>query len=262
MNRFFFRGLIAILSISLISCQIKKEEPIKINKEKELPISKGDSIINKAIKAHGGELYDTANYSFVFRGNEYSLRNTENSYRYSVKRKIKDEIVEDILSNGLATRKVNGKDVTLDSKTKSRYSEALNSVIYFALLPYKLNDAAVNKKYKGEVTINKIAYHVVEVTFNQEGGGKDFEDQFYYWINKNSNTLDYLAYNYKVNNGGVRFRSSYNRRAVDGIIFQDYVNYKAEVGTPLSELPKLFEENKLKELSKIVTEDVQNLKSN
>ena len=100
-------------------------------------------------------------------------------------------------------------------------------------------------------------YDVIEVTFKQEGGGKDFEDQYYYWINKKSHTMDYLAYNYKVNGGGVRFRSSYNRRNVGGIIFQDYINYKAEVGTPLKDLPTLYENDKLKEVSRIDTENVE-----
>ena len=69
--------------------------------------------------------------------------------------------------------------------------------------------------------------------------------------------MDYLAYNYKVNGGGVRFRSSYNRRNVGGIIFQDYINYKAEVGTPLKDLPTLYENDKLKEVSRIDTENVK-----
>ena len=60
--------------------------------------------------------------------------------------------------------------------------------------------------------------------------------------------------------GGVRFRSAYNSRKVGGIIFQDYINFKAAVGTPLANLPKLFEQGKLKELSRIETKNVVQLK--
>ncbi|WP_299834215.1 DUF6503 family protein [uncultured Tenacibaculum sp.] len=264
-------GSIIVLFVSLftISCQLNKEEKegkekkeIKVVKEEVKPVSEGEIIINKAIKAHGGELYNTAHYKFIFRKNEYAFKNDGSNYTYSVKRNIKDQIVEDVLNNGELSRKINGEAVELDDKTKSRFSEALNSVIYFATLPYKLNDGAVNKEFKGKTTIKGEAYNVVEVTFKQEGGGKDFEDQFHYWVNEKTNTVDYLAYNYKVNSGGVRFRSSYNRRNVDGVIFQDYINYKAEVGTPLADLPKLYEEGKLKELSKIDTENVVNLNKN
>ncbi|SNR13968.1 DUF6503 family protein [Tenacibaculum jejuense] len=263
MKKTFLGGIILMTSLFAISCQLKTEEKKEeIKKEVEIAVSEGDKIINEAIKAHGGNLYDNAYYSFIFRKNEYSFKNSENSYIYTVKRKVEDKIVEDILDNGSITRTINGESVELNERDKLRYSEALNSVIYFATLPYKLNDAAVNKEFKREVTIKNETYKIVQVTFNQEGGGKDFEDQFYYWVNSKTHTIDYLAYNYKVNNGGVRFRSSYNKRNIGGIIFQDYINYKAEVGTPLSELPKLYEEGKLKELSKIETENVVNLNSN
>jgi hypothetical protein len=37
-------------------------------------------------------------------------------------------------------------------------------------------------------------YDVVGVTFGQDGGGKDFDDEFHYWINKQTHKVDYLAY--------------------------------------------------------------------
>jgi hypothetical protein len=54
-------------------------------------------------------------------------------------------------------------------------------VIYFA--SYKLQDASVNRKFIEETTIKDKQYDVVGVTF-QDGGGKDFDDEFHYWINK------------------------------------------------------------------------------
>ncbi|MEL6989465.1 MAG: DUF6503 family protein, partial [Bacteroidota bacterium] len=121
------------------------------------------------------------------------------------------------------------------------------------------NDPASNKKYICTTSIQSKAYDVVEITFDEEGGGDDHDDTFYYWINQAEHTIDFLAYNYKVNKGGVRFRSAENRRVVDGIVFQDYINYKAEVGTPLKELPALWESNELKKLSEIKTEAIQKI---
>ena len=267
-NQTSMKTIFKSLALSLIvaaffSCkpeqkEIPKEDKTEIKEEK---LSEGEIIINSAIKSHGGDLFNKASYTFTFRNKQYSFTNNNNSYRYSViKQNDKKEEVIDVLDNGNFTRTINGNKIDLTKEDASRYGESLNSVIYFATLPYKLNDKAVNKKYVGEVSIKDENYKVVEVTFKQEGGGKDFEDQYYYWINKKSNTVDYLAYNYKVNGGGVRFRSSYNRRNVAGILFQDYVNYKAEVGTPLSELPVLFENDKLKEVSRIDTENVEVLK--
>ncbi|CAL2062262.1 conserved hypothetical protein [Tenacibaculum sp. 190524A05c] len=269
-NQTSMKSIIQLVVFSLaiatfFSCKPEqKETPKEENKTEEIKtekLSEGEVIINSAIQAHGGELYDKASYTFVFRNRQYSFTNKGNSYRYSViKQNDKKEEVIDVLDNGNFSRTINGKKLDLNEEDASRYGESLNSVIYFATLPYKLKDKAVNKTYVGEVTIKNENYNVVEVTFKQEGGGKDFEDQYYYWVNKKSNTVDYLAYNYKVNGGGVRFRSSYNRRNVGGIIFQDYINYKAEVRTPLSELPSLYENDKLKEVSRIDTENVEILK--
>ena len=66
-------------------------------------------------------------------------------------------------------------------------------------------------------------------------------------------------YKRQVNGGGVRFRAAYNTRTVGGILFQDYVNYKAPVGTPLADLPVLYEKEELKKLSVIATESVVKL---
>ena len=123
-----------------------------------------------------------------------------------------------------------------------------------------MQDKAVKKSYQGTTTIKGKTYEILEIRFEQEGGGRDHDDVFHYWINQESNVIDYLAYNYQVNGGGVRLRSAYNSRNIGGIIFQDYVNYKADIGTPLGDLPKLLEQGKLKELSRIETENVVQLK--
>jgi hypothetical protein len=226
---------------------------------KKLKQESTNSLVNDAIKAHGGMLYDGAYYQFVFRGKLYTFNN-ENGTTYTVKEK--DSLgnqIEDALHNGNFTRKVNDKPIELSDKDISKYSNALNSVIYFATLPHKLKDEAVQKEYVGETVIKEEDYDVIEVTFVEEGGGKDHDDIFMYWINKKSHYINYLAYSYSVNESGVRFRSAYNPRTIDGIRFQDYINWEAPLGTPLQQLPALFEKGELKELSRIETEDIQNL---
>lgn len=223
-------------------------------------MTKADSLVAEAIKAHGGELYDTAHYRFRFRKNQYSFQNSASGYRYAAIGQKDGDDIEDILENGNLTRTVNGDTVELSDKDVKKYTEALNSVIYFATLPHKLSDAAVIKTYAGQTIIEGEKYDTVAVTFEQEDGGTDYSDEFRYWINADTKTVDYLAYNYETNDGGVRFRSAYNPRTVGGIRFQDYVNYEAPIGTPLDELPVLYEAGKLKELSRIETEEVVDLK--
>ena len=71
--------------------------------------------------------------------------------------------------------------------------------------------------------------------------------------------MDYLAYSYEVDGGGVRFREAYNTRKIGGVLFQDYVNYKHLKNTDVSTFDILFEKGELKELSRIELENVKNI---
>ena len=77
--------------------------------------------------------------------------------------------------------------------------------------------------------------------FTEEDGGKDFEDVFLYWFDEQTFSMDYLAYSYITDGGGVRFREAFNKSEIGGIVFQDYINYKPEDKlTPLEEMGTLL----------------------
>lgn len=241
-------SLVTLLLFALGTC----------NKESRTP-TKGEQIIIDAVDAHGGERYFSAHFQFDFRNTRFTFENDKENFQYTRTFQKDGKEYYDRMNNLEFVRQIDGKESILDEKKIDQAKESINSVIYFATLPYKLLDKAVHKKFIGEASIKGKDYKVIKVTFDQEGGGKDYDDTYHYWINKENNVVDYLAYNYQVNKGGVRFRVAYNPRIVGGILFQDYINYKAEVGTPLIELPKLWEEGKLKELSKIETENIKAL---
>lgn len=253
--------ILIILSIQLIqSCQQKKKSTLETETTTKQTNTKVETILEKTLKAHGDSLYITADYLFEFRGNTYQFKNTKDTVIYIKTIKNGNSVQMDQLKNGKFSRVIDGQEVKLDSKAISSATGSLNSVLYFATLPHKLTDAAVIKTYIGETTIRDNNYDLLKITFKQEGGGEDFDDVFMYWIHQDSHTIDYLAYSYHVNKGGIRFRSAYNRRNIEGILFQDYVNYKADLNTPLESLGKLYEDGKLEEMSKIETESVRSLK--
>ena len=254
--------MLCVLAALLLSCNNKNgDKKVAIENDSiatEKQLSKADSLVNEAIIAHGGDLYNKADYSFVFRGTKYRFKNDGNSFTYSSEVQKNDFLIKDVLIDDTLKRYINNNLQSLNKEDVAKYSEALNSVIYFATLPYKLQDTSVNKKFIEEITIKEKQYDVVGVTFGKDGGGKDFDDEFHYWINKQTRKIDYLAYGYHTNDGGIRFRSAFNTRVIDGLTFQDYINYEAPLGTPLKDLPKLYEQGKLKELSQILTEDIIN----
>lgn len=251
-----------VLVFLFFSCDEKqsKDENSAASPSEEIELTKSEKIINEAIEAHGGDLYASAHYAFIFRGRQFEFKNDGNNYEYTKTTKSGDSTTIDVLINGKPNRTINGKAIELTEKERTSGTSGINSVIYFATLPHKLNDKAVHSKYIESISIKDKNYDVIEITFDQAGGGEDHDDEYCYWINKETKKIDYLAYNYSVNDGGVRFRSAYNTRVVDGITFQDYVNYEAKVGTDLKDLPALYEAGKLKEISRIDTEKVVDLK--
>lgn len=215
-------------------------------------------IITQAIEAHGGKNYDGKHISFSFRDRDYDAY--LNGGKFTYERTWEDSIgnVHDVLTNEGFTREIDGEEATLTSEDEQRYSDALNSVIYFALLPQPLTDPAVNATYLGRDTIQSEPYHKVRVTFDQEGGGTDFDDIFIYWFHQDKHTMDYLAYEFHVDGGGTRFREAYNERKVDGIRFADYINYTDTLHQfSLDEYDVQFMQNEVQELSRIDLENVE-----
>ncbi|MBR9846262.1 MAG: deoxyribose-phosphate aldolase [Algicola sp.] len=223
---------------------------------------KAVEVINESIKVSGSKKLSNANITFRFRKKNYTAN--RNSGQFVLESSFIDSTeghtteVRDVLNNNGFKRFLNGKEVELGTSEKSRFSASVNSVHYFSVLPYGLDGEAVYKMIEDAVTINNKSYFTVKVSFDEEGGGEDYDDIFIYWINADTYVIDYLAYSYNEPKGkGIRFREAYNERYINEIRFVDYNNYKPKTkSVELLELPKLFENGQLELLSKIELEHV------
>ncbi len=240
------KHLLILVSILLLaSCQEEKEQ------------LSADEIINKTIAQAGGDNYKKATIEFKFRENKY--KSVRSGGEFHLEREIQDSVksYREVVNNTGYQRYLNDSLITVPDSMVVKYTSSINSVHYFAHLPYGLNDKAVNKKLVGDAEINGKQYYQLKVTFSQDGGGQNHHDEFLYWINKDDFTIDYLAYKFHINEGGLRFREAYNPRVIEGIRFVDYKNYTLEdFNTDLCSLDELFEEGKLELLSTIETEDI------
>ena len=225
---------------------------VACNQEQDSP---AQQIIDKAIEKAGGDNFERARIHFRFRETAYSSSRKNGIFEFT--RTFKDSLgeVRDVLTNDGFIRYRNGKEEALTDSLKTLYSNSVNSVHYFVQLPYGLNSPAVQKELVGESEIEGQTYHEIRITFEQEGGGTDHEDEYMYWIHKEDFTVDYLAYRFFVNEGGIRFRRAYNPRTIEGLRFVDYENYKAENWrtVDLQDLDELFEAGELDLVSIIET---------
>lgn len=219
-----------------------------------------ETVLEKAIIHAGSENLNAAEVTFIFRKKEYSFYKNGGQYRYqSIGTDSSGNKILDILSNQGFKRFIGDSLVELTPEKEKSYSNSLNSVIYFAFLPLWLKDSAVQKELVGTVTIKDHKYHKLKISFVEENGGEDFKDLFYYYFDKKDGSLDYLAYKYETDKGGIRFRVAQNPRVINGVLIQDYINLKPKdlSSTDFSKIEEHFVNDELTELSLITLEDVQ-----
>ncbi|WP_397446648.1 DUF6503 family protein [Polaribacter sp. R77954] len=237
MRYFYF-----LLLIFIISCKPA---------EKKLT---AQQIIDHSILTSNSNKVASSEIMFRFRDKSYKAFRKNGKFELS---RSFDSVV-DVLNNDGFRRFINNKLIEIEDSTAFVYANAINSVHYFSVLPFGLNDKAVHKKLLTSSTIHNKEYYKVEITFSEDGGGEDFEDVFIYWIGKDDFLVDYLAYSYHTNGGGKRFRVLKEQCNVNGIRFVDYYNYKPKNNKiELVNIDKAFENNQLKKVSEIILENIK-----
>ncbi|PSQ81558.1 MAG: hypothetical protein BRD46_01915 [Bacteroidetes bacterium QS_8_68_15] len=225
-------------------------------------------MIDSVRAAAGADVLDRgARVAFTFRGERFQLhRRADGSFSYA--RTTRDSLgrrTRDVLTADTLRRRIDGRPVPLDSAARRRIETAVNSVAYFALLPFPLGDPAVEPRYAGTDTLGGTAYHRIAVTFRQKGGGRDWQDRFVYWFDPRDFSMDYLAYAYGRGRGedyGTRFREAFNARRVGGVRFADYRNYttRSNDSLPSDRLARyahLFDADSLRRVSTVALDSVR-----
>jgi hypothetical protein len=252
------RVAFALLSMALLGACTSQEKDATPQKEAK-KTSSAEQWISKVRTAHGSNVLTQSKVTFQFRDAEFLVKKDGYDFYYqrqkvdTAGRRIIDQVWPDS-----TFRTIDGEKQQLTPKKARGISESLHSVVYFAYLPEALNDPAVRPSYVDSVHVKGEPYHRIKVTFSEENGGPDHEDEYLYWFHGKDHTLDYLAYNFQVNGGGARFRAAENPRKIAGIRLQDYKNYTPTDGRmDLTGLDTLFEKGDLKLLSEIDLENIE-----
>jgi hypothetical protein len=192
-------------------------------KKEKLDVNK---IVQQAIDSSGTDKFDKAIVQFQFRNKIYRSIPTCNGLQ--LQREFKSDSIAflDELYQGEFNRFENETFIQVKDSMANLYAESINSVHYFVQLPFRLNDEAVQKKWVGMEKDEQNEYFKIKVSFAESGGGQDFEDVYYFWLDSDSYLIQYLAYSFKVNGGGIRFRKAIQQKEVNGITFLEYENYQ------------------------------------
>ncbi len=218
-------------------------------------VSRDAELIEEITTFQGRNSLDRTHITFNFRDKAFEVWRYDGAFRYS--REFADDslgTVLDVMDNAGVYRYVNGTLTPQTDFKRNSIETDVNSVVYFALLPYNLTDPAVISRYLGEGSIGGKSYEMLEITFQEEGGGRDYEDRFIYWIDADGKTIDYMSYFYHTDDGGSRFRKAVDRRRVGGILFADYLNYAAmpdTIGSSVELFGQLFDQGAVNLVSEI-----------
>ena len=232
--------IIAALSLCLTSCFFNDS---------------ANGIIKRSIEFYGMDKLDGKTIDFDFREKHFTIKLNKGDFFYETTFKDSLGLVKDQLTNRGFVRERDGLVVPLSLKDSVKHAEALNSVVYFALLPLKLKDDAVEAKFLRVVQVKGKDYQQVEVGFDDEDGGSHHDDVFYFWFDSKDSSMDYFAYS----KGGNRFRAMDGTVSSNGIYLQNYINLENRKSTKkeLIDYHILFEQDKLNTLSQITLKNLK-----
>ena len=233
---------------------------LSIGSCKKDQILSAEDWVNACIKSHRMDDFNNKKVAFSFREFNYTQNKDAQGIIYTRSKKKSPEQIDVLHSKNGFSRTLNNEPVILSDSLASIYSESVNSVLYFFRLPFSIKDTGAVKTALNSEQIKNRLYQKIDVTFTPENGGVDYQDNFRYWIDKETKKLDYLAYQYHSDGGGIRFRAVVNRKTIDGVVFQDYENYKAQKNSSLDELTDLYKKGKLELISMIINDSIRIVK--
>ncbi len=191
------------------------------------------AIVDRAIEHHGGEIYrhsetelDLCSKSGCFH---VVARVDGDRFAYVVSGKSGGARLEVRSTNDALEVSRNGEPLAVEPAKQRQYRDWAMARVYFCFLPFRLGDPSVIQQDLGLVDWQGRRLHKVKVTF-EPGTSTDSGDEYVYWFDPESARLEYFAYSYDDNGGGLRFRRNLRHRRAGGLLFFDQENYGVDGG--------------------------------
>lgn len=230
--------------------------------QRDTTFTEGDSVIpgaNQIVDSsalyHGSPVAYQSQISFGLQNKTYSVLFSETDFLYSCS--FSDSLGRHIweLNSNEFVEILNRTRVSFSANENSKKADNLKLTVFFATLPLSLKFENLDFTLFAEDRIDEKEYYGIETEVFTNV-------PLWLWINKNSYSLDYVAFKANAKSNEVTFKAAKNSRRVNGVIFQDYEVYQFLGEENLQNVLNRFKSNEFEpvydfELDKLRVEDRQ-----
>lgn len=217
-------------------------------------------IVDRAIAHHGGEVYTASEtrMELCSRSGCSRIRALTDGWDFDLEAtaRVRDGERRVRITNDTVEQWVDSEPVEVEPDRRQPLRDWVMARVYFAFLPYRLNDPSVFKQDLGIEEWAGRKLHRVRVTF-APGSSTEADDVFLYWFDPGTGRLEQFAYSFSSGNGGLRFRRGFNYRRVGGILFFDQENLGLDgPGFTVDEIDPSFVERRMRPVSTVELREI------
>lgn len=247
-------NLLLLLTILCINVSCKKSSP----NSKDLDQT-SSQLFQKTLNTHGLTKFETSLLKFNFGTTEYTITELNNRALYTMTRYLDHNVYKAIYDGGYLTYSINNE---LQEDSDFPYQIVQRSLYGFAYcysIPFSLQTNDVILERKTDVEIRNQDYYTLDVTFTKIPDTP--EDQIILYINKETNIIDYTAIKHLLTDFKPQFRRMINPRYIDGILFQDYIQFSSDNDDlKIDQYYSKYNSAELKDLRKVEITNIEVIK--
>ena len=216
----------------------------------------GLDVVRRSIAHHGGELYDSSAVTMTMCSGsgcyELAVESRGGVYRHRVAGPVSAGHRAVEATNDTVRHWRDGVEVEIADATEAqRLRDWATARLYFAFLPYRLDDPSAMQRDLGLERWGERELRKVKVTF-RPGTSSDAQDEFLYWFDAETGRLEQFAYSFAGRPGGLRFRRLDNYQRVGGLLFFDQENLGVEGdGLSVDQIDPAFVTQRMRPISRI-----------
>ncbi len=205
----------------------------------------------------GKDKMDRSLVTFDINDMEYVSMRAGNQYHFSMTRTLDTTTFKAQAFNGGFDYSENGILKNYGAQNIQLEKQLILLNRFMEIPQLFLNDNSAIITQKDEVIIDKKLYQVFHVKYNNLMP-TDLISNYYLYVHTKDLTIDFIGYDFEPAADRLFFREIFNRRTVEGIVFEDYRTFRTKTNdVVLDSLPQLFMKNQLDLTAAFTPENVK-----